>query len=101
MPRRALPPSTALTVVNANNIKQKYSGGPSLIAYSATNGANNVTSIVAIVPATNDPIADVASAAPARPFLAILKPSSAVTMVPVSPGVFNKIEVVEPPYMAP
>ena len=101
IPRKALPPSTALTVVNASSIKQKYSGGPSLIAYSATNGANNVTSIVAMVPATNDPIAEVAKAAPARPFLAILKPSSAVTMVPVSPGVFSKIDVVDPPYIAP
>ena len=26
---------------------------------------------------------------------------SAVTMVPVSPGVFSRMEVVEPPYMAP
>ena len=101
MPRKALPPKTALTVVKANNIKQKYSGGPSLMAYSATNGANKVTKIVAIVPATKDPMADVARAAPARPFLAILKPSSAVTIVPVSPGVLSKIEVVDPPYIAP
>jgi hypothetical protein len=52
-------------------------------------------------PATNEPIAAVASAAPARPLLAILLPSMAVTMVAVSPGVFSRIEVVEPPYMAP
>ena len=57
--------------------------------------------MVAKVPATKDPMAAVANADPARPFLAILKPSSAVTMVPVSPGVLSKIEVVEPPYMAP
>jgi hypothetical protein len=54
-----------------------------------------------MVPATKEPMAEVASAAPARPLLAILKPSSAVTMVPVSPGVFSRIEVVEPPYIAP
>ena len=47
------------------------------------------------------PIAAVASAAPARPLLAILKPSSAVTIVPVSPGVLSRIDVVEPPYIAP
>jgi hypothetical protein len=46
-------------------------------------------------------MADVASAAPARPLLAILKPSSAVTMVPVSPGVLSRMEVVDPPYIAP
>ena len=67
----------------------------------ATTGAKNVTSTVAIVPATNEPIAEVASAAPARPLLAILLPSMAVTMEPDSPGVLSRIEVVEPPYIAP
>ena len=43
----------------------------------------------------------VASAAPARPLLAILLPSMAVTMLAVSPGVLSRIDVVEPPYMAP
>ena len=100
-PRSVLCPSTALTVVNASSIRQKYSGGPSVTANSARKGANSVTSTVAKVPATKEPIAEVASAAPARPLLAILKPSRAVTMVPVSPGVFSRIEVVEPPYMAP
>ena len=58
-------------------------------------------STVAIVPATNEPMAEVASAAPARPLLAILLPSIAVTIEPDSPGVFSRIEVVEPPYIAP
>ena len=57
--------------------------------------------MVPMVPATNEPIAAVASAAPARPRRAILFPSSAVTMVAVSPGVLSRMEVVEPPYMAP
>ena len=56
---------------------------------------------VAIVPATKEPMAAVASAAPARPLLAILLPSMAVTMLAVSPGVLSKMDVVEPPYMAP
>ena len=60
-----------------------------------------MTSTVASVPATKDPIAEVANAAPARPWRAILKPSMAVTMVPVSPGVFSRMDVVEPPYIAP
>ncbi|MNN92947.1 hypothetical protein D3C81_2113070 [compost metagenome] len=101
MPRSRLCPSTALTVVKASTISMKYSGGPSLTAKSATTGANSVTTTVAIVPATNEPMAAVASAAPARPLLAILLPSMAVTMLAVSPGVFSKMEVVEPPYMAP
>ena len=101
MPRSALLPSTAVTVVKASSISMKYSGGPSRTAYFATIGANSVTSTVAMVPATKEPIAAVASAAPARPLLAILKPSSAVTIEPVSPGVLSRIEVVEPPYIAP
>jgi hypothetical protein len=56
---------------------------------------------VEIVPATNEPIAAAASAAPARPFFAILKPSSVVAIDPDSPGVFSRIAVVEPPYMPP
>ena len=101
MPRSVLLPSTALTVVKASTISRKYSGGPSLTAKSATVGANSVTTTVAMVPATNEPIAAVASAAPARPLLAILLPSMAVTMLAVSPGVLSRIEVVEPPYIAP
>ena len=46
-------------------------------------------------------LAAVAKAGPARPRLAILLPSNEVTIVADSPGVFNKIEVVEPPYIAP
>ena len=101
MPRTVLWPSTALTVQKASSISKKYSGGPSRMAYSATSGAYKVTSTVPIVPATNEPMAAVASAAPARPLLAILLPSSAVTIDPASPGVFSRIEVVEPPYIAP
>ena len=54
-----------------------------------------------IVPATNEPMAAVASACAARPALAILLPSMAVTTEDDSPGVFSRIEVVEPPYMPP
>ena len=47
-----------------------------------------------------DPIAAMHSG-PARPFLAIWYPSSVVTTEAASPGRFRRIEVVEPPYMAP
>ena len=56
---------------------------------------------VPIVPATNEPIAAVASAWAARPALAILLPSIAVTTEEDSPGVLSRIEVVDPPYMPP
>ena len=56
---------------------------------------------VAIAPATKEPIAAVASAAPARPLRAILLPSRVVMTEPDSPGAFKRMEVVEPPNMAP
>ena len=46
-------------------------------------------------------MAAVASAAFARPRRAISKPSMAVATEPDSPGVLRRIDVVEPPYMAP
>ena len=60
-----------------------------------------MTRIVAIVPATKEPMALVASAGPARPRLAIILPSRAVAIEADSPGVLSKIVVVEPPNMAP
>ena len=54
-----------------------------------------------MVPATNEPMAAVANACAARPALAILLPSIAVITDEDSPGVFSRIEVVEPPYMPP
>src|SRR3546814_16021036 len=53
-----------------------------------------------MVPAINEPIAAVASAAAPRPARAILLPSSAVIIDPASPGVLIKMDVVDPPYMA-
>ena len=55
----------------------------------------------AAVPATKEPIAAVASAAAPRPLRAMRLPSSAVIIEPLSPGVLSRIEVVEPPYIAP
>jgi hypothetical protein len=56
---------------------------------------------VAIVPATKEPMAAVASAGPPRPLRAILWPSIAVAIEAASPGVFSRIAVVELPYMPP
>ena len=100
-PRSVDSPSTAETVVKARIMSAKYSGGPNLSPSSTTSGDRKVRPTVAMVPAKNDPMALVASAGPARPRLAISLPSIAVTMVALSPGVLRRIEVVEPPYMAP
>ena len=100
-PRAGEAPSTADTVVKASTITAKYSAGPNFNATSTINGASSVSAITAIVPATNEPIAEVESAGPARPRFAIMLPSIAVTMVADSPGVLSRIEVVEPPNIAP
>ena len=88
-------------MTKAKTISAKYSVGPNLSATSTTSGASSVSRMVAIVPATKEPIAAVASAGPARPRLAILLPSSAVAIEADSPGVLSRIVVVEPPYIAP
>ena len=49
----------------------------------------------------NDPMAAMARAAPARPCFAILWPSIVVITEADSPGMLTRIEVVEPPYIAP
>jgi hypothetical protein len=100
-PRAVELPMTAETVVKANTIKAKYSAGPNFSATSITSGASKVTKSVAMVPATKEPMAEVARAGPARPFLAMRLPSRAVAMEADSPGVLRRIVVVEPPYMAP
>jgi hypothetical protein len=64
-------------------------------------GANSASAKVASVPATNDPMAAVASAAAPRPRFAMRLPSIAVTTEEFSPGVLSRIDVVELPYMAP
>ncbi len=87
--------------MNANTISAKYSAGPNASAASTMIGATSVSRIVAIVPATNEPIALVASAGPARPAFAMRLPSSAVAMEADSPGALSRIVVVEPPNIAP
>ena len=79
----------------------KYDGAPSWTTRRPTVGASTISRTVPMVPATKEPIAAVARACAARPFLAILLPSSAVITEEDSPGVLSRIEVVEPPYMPP
>ena len=59
------------TAVIANSIRQKYSAGPNFNAIDASGKANSVSATTPMVPAINEPMADTASAAPARPFCAI------------------------------
>jgi hypothetical protein len=54
-----------------------------------------------MMPPTKCPIAAVASACAPRPDFAIGLPSIAATTAALSPGVLSRIDVVEPPNMAP
>ena len=100
-PRHSDSPSSDSEAANATAASAKYSAGPKRRAAAASGGARNVRPSVASVPATNEPMAAVASAAAARPCRAITCPSIAVAIDPVSPGVFSRMLVVEPPYIAP
>ena len=100
-PRSLEAPSTAVTATNANTMIARYDGAPSVTANLEIGGAKVASNTVPIAPATNDPMAAVASACAARPAFAILLPSMAVMTDDDSPGVFNRIEVVDPPYMPP
>ena len=64
-------PANMMTSNSANTIRAEYSGGPKLTATSAITGARKVRPITPMVPATNEAMAAIPSAFPARPCLAI------------------------------
>ena len=82
-------------------VSATYSAGPKDRAKRDSTGPATARATVATVPAKKDARAAVASAAPARPRLAMAWPSSAVTTAEASPGRLTRIAVVEPPYCAP
>ena len=61
----------AVAATRPSTISEKYSAGPNLSATSASGGAATAMSSVAKHPAKNEPMAEVASATPARPCRAI------------------------------
>src|SRR6476661_4664652 len=83
-----------------STISEKYSAGPNLSASAVRGTPSAATSTVEKQPAINEPMAAIASAGPARPCLAIWWPSSVVTTEDASPGMFTRIDVVEPQYCA-
>src|SRR5512145_2919722 len=95
------PPERYASTNNPSSSSAEYSGGPNFSAMAASGGASSISPITEIVPATNDPIAAIASAAPARPLRVIAYPSMQVITDAASPGMRMRIEVVEPPYIAP
>ena len=83
------------------SMRLKYSGGPKARANFASGGATNIRPITEIVPAIKEPNAAIPSATPALPFRAIWYPSRQVMTDAASPGMFTRMDVVEPPYIAP
>ncbi len=64
-------PESEATAVIAKSISVKYSAGPNLRAIEERGRANSVRATMPMVPAMNEPMADTARAAPARPLSAI------------------------------
>ena len=64
-------PESDATAVRANSIRVKYSAGPNFKAVEESGTANSVRATTPRVPAMKEPMADIASAAPARPLRAI------------------------------
>jgi len=87
--------------IKATKKTANISGGPNFIAKFAKRGARSMRPIILKVPPIQDPHAEIKRAAPPRPLRVIWYPSIHVTIEADSPGMFIKIEVVEPPYMAP
>ena len=64
-------PDSSTTSARPRHISAKYSGDENCSANSATGGASTVSSTMPTVPATNDAIAAMPSAGPARPLRAM------------------------------
>ena len=95
------PCASTTAAISPTTISEKYSGAPNDWPTVASGGENSAIIKVATVPAKNEPSAATVSAAPARPLRAIWWPSMQVTTDEVSPGMFTRMAVVEPPYCAP
>jgi hypothetical protein len=87
--------------IKARSRTAKISGGPKRVAKSANRGARIIKPTMLRFPPMKDPQAEMKRAAPPRPFWVILYPSTQVMTEADSPGMFIRIEVVDPPYMAP
>jgi len=87
--------------IRPSTMSEKYSAGPNHSAILVSGSPSAATRMVETQPATNEPIAAMASAAPARPCRAIWWPSRQVTTEVASPGMLTSTDVVEPPYCAP
>ena len=88
-------------VQKASRYNAKYSAGPKRNAIPAKTGANSINPMVAKKAPTKDANPDKTKASPARPCFAIGYPSKVVIIAGSSPGIFNNIDDILPPYIAP
>ena len=95
------PRASTTAKAKPSTISEKYSAGPKSSASLVSGTPSAATTTVETVPATNETIAAMPSATPARPWRAIWCPSSVVTTLVASPGTLMRIAVVDPPYCAP
>ena len=93
--------TTAAVAMNATMASAKYSAGPKTVASWAIAGAKNAMRVVAMMPPTNAPMAEVARACGPRPRLAIRWPSKVDAMALDAPGVLSRMAVVESPNRPP
>ena len=85
----------------AKTNNMKYSAGPKCSAKRATGSATATMITVAMIPPINDAIAEIASAASARPLSVIGYPSNVAATAAPAPGVLIRIDERDPPYIAP
>ena len=95
------PALTKLMTMSASTMRLKVAEGPTLSMSSARGGANSIRPSTLTVPPNQLPSAAMTRAGPARPFFAISWPSMQVITEAASPGMRTRIEVVDPPYIAP
>ena len=94
-------PLTKMIVNIPIRTRLNISAGPNLRLNSARVEAVKARTIVPMMPAKKEPMAERPRAVPAFPCRASWWPSIAVTTDEASPGTLTRIEVVEPPYIAP
>ena len=87
--------------MSASTMRPNIAGGPTASISSASGGAKSMSPMTLTVPPNQLPSAEMTRAGPARPRFAISCPSMQVMTEAASPGILTRMEVVEPPYIAP
>jgi len=90
-----------VTIESPKIARAKYSGAPKLSATLLKRGEIQNNIIDEKIPPKVDAIVDIPSALPASPLRFMGYPSKVVAAELAVPGVFIKIAVIDPPYMAP